>query len=101
MKGERHEQLQHFVSRGEEKIVRLHLEEGRTMESLAMEYSVSKSGISRWVKEFRKECQENLIAKEELDSYELLNRLRKENEELKKENVFLKKAAAFFAKEII
>ena len=82
-------------------LVRLHLEGGRTLDSIAMEYGVSKSAISRWVKDFRKECQEDSTAKEELDSYELINRLRQENAELKKENAFLKKAAAFFAKEII
>ena len=81
-------------------LVRLHLEEGRTSESLAMEYGVAKSSVDRWTKEFRKECQNNPAAKEELSQYELINRLRQENAELKKENAFLKKAAAFFAKEI-
>ena len=81
-------------------VVRLFLEEGRTANSLANEYGVAKSSITRWVKEFRKECQDDPIAKEELDSYELLKKLREENAELKKENAFLKKAAAFFAKEI-
>ena len=81
-------------------IVRLHLEEGRTSESLAMEYGVAKSSVDRWTKEFRKECQNDPIAKEELSQYELVNRLRQENAELRKENAFLKKAAAFFAKEI-
>ena len=81
-------------------IVRRNLEEGRTRESLAMEYGVAKSSIDRWIKEFRKECQNNPTAKEELSQYELINHLRQENAELKKENAFLKKAAAFFAKEI-
>ena len=31
------------------KIVRLHLEEGRTLRSLAEEYNVSKASISKWV----------------------------------------------------
>ena len=82
-------------------IVRLHLEEGRTRESLALEYGIAKSSIDRWTKEFRKECREDPAAKEELDTYELPRKLRQENAELKKENEFLKKAAAFFAKEII
>ena len=63
------------------KIVRLHLEEGRTLKGLAAEYGVSKASISIWVKQFREECQTN-------------------EAELQKENDFLKKAAAFFAKEI-
>ena len=41
------------------KIVRLHLEEGRTLKGLAAEYGVSKANISIWVKQFREECQTN------------------------------------------
>ena len=37
------------------KIVRLHLEEGRTLKGLAAEYGVSKASISIWVKQFREE----------------------------------------------
>ena len=39
------------------KIVRLHLEEGRTLKGLAAEYGVSKANTSIWVKQFREECQ--------------------------------------------
>ena len=82
------------------KIVRLHLEEGRTLKGLAAEYGVSKASISIWVKQFREECQTNEEAKGNYDYMKENNRLRKELEEVKKENLFLKKAAAFFAKEI-
>ena len=81
-------------------IVRLHLEEGRTIASLQEEYNISKASISNWVNQFRKECQINPEAKEDYDMMKENLRLRKELEELKKENEFLKKAAAFFAKEI-
>lgn len=40
------------------KLVRLHLEEGRTYKSLTQEYGFSKSAISRWVEEFSNECHE-------------------------------------------
>ncbi|EYE87100.1 transposase IS3 [Fervidicella metallireducens AeB] len=82
------------------KIVRLHLEEGRTIKSLAEEYSVSKAAISIWIKAYREECQTNHELKEEYDYMKENLRLRKELEDLKKENQFLKKAAAFFAREI-
>jgi transposase len=82
------------------KIVRLHLEEGRTLKSLQDEYKVSKASISNWVTQFRNECQINEKAKEDYDYMKENLRLRKELEEMKKENLFLKKAAAFFAKEI-
>lgn len=86
------------------KIVRLHLEQGRTYKSITGEYGVSKASISKWCSEFSNECQkeaelnptsinEAALMKENL-------RLRKELEEAKKEALFLKKAAAFFAREI-
>ena len=88
------------------KIVRLHLEEGRTYASIREEYGISKSAISSWCNEFSKECQNQKQAdtdntvKTDLDIMKENLRLRKELEEMKKENLFLKKAAAFFAKEI-
>ena len=82
------------------KIVRLHLEEGRTYKSISAEYGVSKSCITRWCNEFSKECQTNPQAQEDYDYMKENLRLKKELDELRKEVAFLKKAAAFFAKEI-
>ncbi len=82
------------------KIVRLHLEEGRTLKGLAEEYGVSKASISIWVRQFREECQTNEEAKADYDYMKENLQLRKQLTELQKENEFLKKAAAFFAKEI-
>lgn len=42
------------------KIVRLHLEEGRTLKGLTEEYGESKASISIWVRQFREECQSRL-----------------------------------------
>ena len=86
------------------KIVRLHLEEGRTYKSITQEYGVSKSAISKWCEEFSKECQKKVqadpTAVNDADLMKENLRLKKELEEARKENLFLKKAAAFFAKEI-
>ena len=82
------------------KIVRLHLEDGQTLKSLASEYGVSRASISNWVKEYREECQNNTEVKEEYDLMRENLRLKREMEDMKKEISFLKKAAAFFAKEI-
>lgn len=81
-------------------IVRLHLEQGRTIKSLSEEYGVSTASVSNWVNQFRKECQNNSQAKEEYDSMQEILNLKKELAEARKEVEFLKKAAAFFAKEI-
>ena len=53
----------HYEPEFKKKIVRLHLEEGRTLKGLAAEYGVSKASISIWVKQFREECQTNEEAK--------------------------------------
>ena len=53
----------HYEPEFKKKIVHLHLEEGRTIQGLADEYSVSKASISNWVHQFRKECQINKEAK--------------------------------------
>ena len=82
------------------KIVRLHLEEGRTLKGLAAEYGVSKASISIWVKQFREECQTNEEAKADYDFMKENLKLKRQLAELQKENDFLKKAAAFFAKEM-
>ena len=82
------------------RIVRMHLEEGRTIKSLSKQYHVSENGIGYWLKKYREECTKDPAAKEEYDLMKENLRLRKELEEAKKENEFLKKAAAFFAKEI-
>ena len=82
------------------KIVRLHLEEGRTLKGLAAKYGVSKASISIWVKQFREECQTNEEAKADYDFMKENLKLKRQLAELQKENDFLKKTAAFFAKEI-
>jgi len=90
----------YFEPEFKKKIVRLHLEDGRTIRSLAAEYSISKASISNWVSRFRKECQNSEEAKADYDYMKETLKLKKQLAELQKENDFLKKAAAFFAKEI-
>ena len=86
------------------KIIRLHIEQGRTCKSITDESGVSKASISKWCSEFSKECQaKTQLHPETTNEMEMMKenlRLRKELEDAKKENLFLKKAAAFFAKEI-
>ena len=48
---------QSYTPEFKKKIVRLHLEEGRTYKSIIAEYGVSKASISKWCREFSKECQ--------------------------------------------
>jgi len=57
----------HYKPEFKKKIVSLHLEEGRTLKSLAEEYSVSKASISNLVSWFCKECQTNKEAQTDYD----------------------------------
>lgn len=82
------------------KMIRLHLDEGRTIASLSAEYGFAKSTYREWEKKYCNECQENEEAKDELTLMEENRQLKKKLEEQEKEINFLKKAAAFFAKEI-
>ncbi len=92
--------MKQFNKELKKEIVRLHIEDGRTLNSLAAEYKISKASVSNWIKQYRNECQSNPQSQKDLDTMELNRKLQKENAELKKEIEFLKKAAAFFAKEI-
>lgn len=83
-----------------EKILRLHLEEGRTQKSLTEEYGLGQGTISYWLKQHRKECLSNPKLQQQTDAFEENKRLRRKLAEKEKEIAFLKKAAAFFAKEI-
>ncbi len=92
--------MKQFNEELKKEVVRLHIEDGRTLNSLADEYKISKATVSNWIKQYRNECQSNPQSQKDLDTMELNRKLQKENAELKKKIEFLKKAAAFFAKEI-
>lgn len=95
---------QNYSPEFKKKLIRLRLEEGRTINSITTEYNISKETLRRWCNEFKEECQaQSLQSPGSVNEAEIMKenlRLRKELEEAKKENLFLKKAAAFFAKEI-
>ena len=95
---------QSYTPEFKKKIIRLRLEEGRTIHSLTAEYGIPKETIRRWCNEFQQECQaQSLHTPSSANEAEIMKenlRLRKELAEKEKEILFLKKAAAFFAKEI-
>ena len=95
---------QNYSLEFKKKVIRLRLEEGRTIHSITTEYNISKETLRRWCNEFNKECQaQSLQVPSPANEAEIMKenlRLRKELAEKEKESLFLKKAAAFFAKEI-
>jgi len=82
-----------------DQVIKLHLEQRRTIASLADEFGLSKAGINKWIKQYRIDADRNKKLKEALETMEENKRLHQRIEDLEKENDFLKKAAAFFAKE--
>ena len=48
---------QSYTLKFKKKIVRLHEEEGHTYKNITAEYSIFKASISKWCREFSKECQ--------------------------------------------
>lgn len=48
---------QSYTLEFKKKIVRLHEKEGHTYKNITAEYSVFKASISKWCREFSKECQ--------------------------------------------
>ncbi len=83
---------QSYTPEFKKKIVRLHLEDGRTYKSITAEYGVSKASISKWCSEFSEECQTKAIADPNTpNEAELMKEnlhLRRELEESKKEILF-------------
>ena len=73
-----------------QKVVRAHIQDGRTIAGLVVDYGISGATVSNWVRSYRKECQNNDEEKSQLEMMEECYRLRREKAELEKENGFLK-----------
>ena len=80
--------MSHVSEETRKRVVREHIQEGRTLVSLAAEYGVSKTTISNWVRAYREECQTNDAKKSQLELMEEVRKLPQEKAELEKENLF-------------
>ena len=68
------------------KIVKLHIQDGRTIRSLSAKYGIGHASISNWIRRYREECQTNDAAKSEYELMQEIQKLRQELAETKKEN---------------
>ena len=68
------------------KIVRLYLEEGRTIKSLNEEYQLGDGTVRKWVRAFREECETDLELNDIKELYEENRKLRRELEEKTKKS---------------
>src|SRR5436305_12056947 len=79
--------------------VRLVLDEGRTVSSVARDLDLNASSVGQWVERARADRGKSKRGTLTTEEREELARLRKENRELRMQRDILKKAAAFFARE--
>src|SRR5580765_7162647 len=77
--------------------VRLVLDEGKSVGSVARDLDLTETALREWVKRARADRTRGRTGLTTAEREELA-RLRKENRELRTERDILKKAAAFFAK---
>ncbi len=78
-------------------VVRLVLDEGKTVGTVARDMDLTETAVREWVKRARADRTRGRTGLTTAEREELA-RLRKENRELRTERDILKKAAAFFAK---
>lgn len=57
--------MQTITEETKKKVVKLHIQDGRTIASLAAKYGVCNSTVSNWIRAYREECQTNDAAKSE------------------------------------
>jgi len=87
-----------FTPEFKDEAVKLVINTGRPVATVARELGIVEQTLSHWVKIYRDRLAGGDPALSESERIELL-RLRKENNELKLDRAFLKKASFFFAQE--
>jgi len=87
-----------FTPEYKDEAVKLVVNTGRPVATVARELGVNEATLGRWVNSFKARNDTGETAVTESERAELL-RLRKENADLKMDRAFLKKASIFFAQE--
>lgn len=91
-------QRQEFTPEYKDEAVKLVINTGRPVATVARELGVKEQTLGRWVNAYKARQEAGNGAVGETERVELV-RLRKENAELKMDRAFLKKASLFFAQE--
>jgi transposase len=91
-------QRREFTPEFKDEAVKLVINTGRTVATVARELGINEATLGRWVHAFRTRHDAGDGALSETERVEL-GRLRKEVSELKMDRAFLKKASLFFAQE--
>lgn len=88
-----------FTPEYKDEAVKLVINTGRAVATVARELGINEATLGRWVTAFKARNETGQTEVTESERAELL-RLRKENAELKLDRAFLKKASIFFAQEV-
>lgn len=91
-------QRREFTPEYKDEAVKLVVNTGRAVATVARELGVKEQTLGRWVNAYRARHEAGDGALSETERAELA-RLRRENSELKMDRAFLKKASLFFAQE--
>jgi transposase len=91
-------QRREFTPEYKDEAVKLVINTGRAVATVARELGINEATLGRWVNAFKARQDAGDGALSETERAELA-RLRKENSELKMDRAFLKKASLFFAQE--
>ncbi|MGI8678978.1 MAG: transposase [Jatrophihabitans sp.] len=91
-------QRREFTPEYRDEAVKLVINTGRAVATVARELGINEATLGRWVNSFKARQDAGDGALSETERAELA-RLRKENSELKMDRAFLKKASLFFARE--
>jgi transposase-like protein len=91
-------QRREFTPEYKDEAVKLVVNTGRAVATVARKLGVNEATLGRWVNAFKARQDAGDGALGETERAELA-RLRKENSELKMDRAFLKKASLFFAQE--
>mgnify|MGYP000910969058 FL=1 len=76
--------MQTITEETKRKVVKLHIQDGRTIASLAAEYGVCHATVSNWIRAYREECQTNDVAKSENNLMQEVRQLQKKLAEAEK-----------------
>jgi transposase len=91
-------QRREFSPEYKDEAVKLVINTGRAVATVARELGINEATLGRWVNSFKARQDAGDGALSETERAELA-RLRKENSELKMDRAFLRKASLFFAQE--
>ena len=80
--------MQTITEETKKKVVKLHIQDGRTISSLAAEYGICHATVSNWIRAYREECQTNDAAKSENELMQEVRQLRQNLPKLKRKTTY-------------